>query len=159
MPKTVEKFTKLWYNYLYLAICQRGGGYMALQVNIDNDKIDNFSSGAKAELVKQLEKYGDNIIKESNLIEEAIREDGASTEITSNIVIQAVRKSKVPSKKKHSKTLLLLKIVSWASLLLTGFLFDSNGYEEATGKLIFFVICLIVACVSTVLQFVYEDKE
>lgn len=73
---------------------------MALQVNIDNDKIDNFSIGAKAELVKQLEKYGDNIIKESNLIEEAIREDGASTEITSNIVIQAVRKSKVPSKKK-----------------------------------------------------------
>ena len=159
MPKTVEKFTNLWYNYLYLAICQRGGGYMALQVNIDNDKIDNFSSGAKAELVKQLEKYGDNIIKESNLIEEAIREDGASTEITSNIVIQAVRKSKVPSKKKHDKTLLFLKIVSWASLLLTGFLFDSNGYEEATGKLIVFVICLIVACVSTVLQFVYEDKE
>jgi len=132
---------------------------MALQVNIDNDKIDNFSSGAKAELVKQLEKYGDNIIKESNLIEEAIREDGASTEITSNIVIQAVRKSKVPSKKKHGKTLLFLKIVSWASLLLTGFLFDINGYEEATGKLIVFVICLIVACVSTVLQFVYEDKE
>ena len=132
---------------------------MALQVNIDNDKIDNFSSGAKAELVKQLEKYGDNIIKESNLIEEAIREDGASTEITSNIVIQAVRKSKVPSKKKHGKTLLFLKIVSWASLLLTGFLFDSNGYDEATEKLIVFVICLIVACVSTVLQFVFEDKE
>ncbi|MBE6649618.1 MAG: hypothetical protein E7614_08920 [Ruminococcaceae bacterium] len=132
---------------------------MALQVNIDNEKIDNFSSDAKAELVKQLEKYGDNIIKESNLIEEAIREDGASTEITSNIVIQAVRKSKFPNKKKHSKILLFLKIVSWASLLLTGFLFDSNGYEKATGKLIVFVICLIVACVSTVLQFVYEDKE
>lgn len=132
---------------------------MALQVNIDNDKIDNFSSEAKAELVKQLEKYGDSIIKESNLIEEAIREDGASTEITSNIVIQAVRKNKVPSKKKHGKVLLILKIVSWASLLLTGFLFDGNGYEEAKWKLIFFVICLIVACVSTVLQFVYEDKE
>lgn len=132
---------------------------MALQVDIGIDKIDNFSSGAKAELVKQLEKYGDNIIKESNLIEEAIREDGASTEITSNIVIQAVRKSKVPSQKKHSKTLLLLKIVSWLSLLLTGFLFDSNGYQGATIKLVIFIFFLIVACVSTVLQFVFEDKE
>ena len=132
---------------------------MALQVNIDNDKIDNFSSGAKTELIKQLEKYGDNIIRESNLIEEAIREDGASTEITSNIVIQAVRKSRVPSKKKNNKTLLFIKIISWASLLLTGFLFDSNGYEGAMGKLILFMICLIVSCVSTVLQFVYEDKE
>ena len=103
MPKTVVKITNIWYNYLYLVICQRGGGYMALQVNIDNDKIDNFSSDAKAELVKQLEKYGDNIVKEANLIEEVLREDGASTEITSNIVILAVRKSKVPSKKSIAK--------------------------------------------------------
>lgn len=132
---------------------------MSLQVNIDDNQIDNFSTGAKDELKKQLEKYANNIIKESNLIEEGIREDGANTEITSNIVIQAVRKSRVPSRKKHSTTLLTLKITSWASLLLTGFLFDSNGYEEATGKLILFIFILVVACISTVLQFVYEDKE
>lgn len=132
---------------------------MALQVNIDDSKIDNFSRGAKAELVRQLEKFGDNIIKESNFIEEAIREDGAKTEITSNIVIQAVRKSKLQRNNKHGKSLLFFKIVSWGSLLLTGFLFDSNGYESAIGKLILFVICLIIACISTVLQFVYEDKE
>ena len=132
---------------------------MTLQVNIDDGKIDNFLDSGIAELVKQLEKYGDNIIKESNFIEEAIREDGADTEITSNIVIQAVRKSKFQRNNKHSKPLLIFKIVSWVSLLLTGFLFDSNGYESAIGKLILFVICLIIACISTVLQFVYEDKE
>lgn len=110
---------------------------MALQVNIDNDKVDNFSSEAKTELVRQLEKYRDNIIKESNLIEEVVREDGASMEITSNIVIQAVRKNKVSHKKKPNKTLLIIKIISALSLLVTGFLFDGNGYKDATTKLIF----------------------
>ncbi len=132
---------------------------MPIQIKIEDNKVDNFSRGAKDELKKQLEKYGENIIKESNLIEEAIREDGARTEITGSIVIQAVRKSKVPGKKNHNKLLIFIKILSSLSLLVTGFLFDSNGYDQQTVKLIIFIIILIVACVSTVLQFVIEDKE
>lgn len=45
---------------------------MAVQVNIDDNKIDNFSDGAQTTLKKQMEKYADDIIKEANLIEEAI---------------------------------------------------------------------------------------
>ena len=59
---------------------------MAVQINIDENKIDNFSDGAQTTLKKQMEKYADDIIKEANLIEEAIREDGANTEIRNNIV-------------------------------------------------------------------------
>ena len=73
---------------------------MAVQVNIDDNKIDNFSDGARITLKKQMDKYADDIIKEANLIEEAIREDGANTEITSNIVLQAVRKNKSNLSKK-----------------------------------------------------------
>ena len=68
---------------------------MAVQVNIDDNKIDNFSDGAQTTLKKQMEKYADDIIKEANLIEEAIREDGANTEITSNIVLQLLERIKV----------------------------------------------------------------
>ncbi len=132
---------------------------MSLQVNINDDKINNFSNDAILEFEKQLEKYGDNIIKEANLIEEADRVDGASTEITSNIVLQAVRKNKISNTKKINKTLIVVKIISVFSLLLTGFLFDSSGYKEETVKLVLFIICLIIASVSTVLQFVFEDKE
>ncbi len=63
---------------------------MAVQVNIDDNKIYNFFDSARITLKKQMDKYADDIIKEANLIEEAIREDGANTEITSNIVLQAV---------------------------------------------------------------------
>lgn len=129
---------------------------MALQVNIDNDKIDNFSKEAKVELEKQLEKYCDNIIKESNLVEEGMREGGASTEITSNIVLQAVRRNKVKHNKKPNKFLLITKIVSAISLLISGFLFDEDG---GTVKLVIFLIVFAIACASTVLQFVLEYKE
>lgn len=132
---------------------------MAVQVNIDDNKIDNFSVGAQTTLKKQIEKYADDIIKEANLIEEALREDGASTEITSNNVLQAVRKNKTNHNKKPNKSLLITKIVSSLSLLVTGFLFDSAGYQDNVIKLIAFIICLIVASVSTVLQFVLEDRE
>jgi hypothetical protein len=132
---------------------------VAVQINIVDDKVDNFSDEAQTTLKKQIEKYADDIIKEANLIEEGIREDGASTEITSNIVLQAVRKNKTYHNKKSNKTLLITKIVSALSLLITGFLFDSSGYQNNKMGLIAFVICLIVASVSTVLQFVFEDKE
>ena len=65
-----------------------------IQVNIDEKKVDNFTDQARDKLKEQMGKYADNIIKESNLIEESIREDGAIAEITSTIVMQAVRKSK-----------------------------------------------------------------
>lgn len=130
-----------------------------IQINVDEDEIDNLSSDAQITLTKQIEKYTNDIIKEANLIEEVIREDGASTEITSNIILQAVRKNKTVRNKKSSKSLLITKIVSVFSLLITGFLFDSSGYENNMLGLIAFVISLIVASVSTVLQFIFEDKE
>ena len=132
---------------------------MAVQVNIDDSKIDNFSVGAQTTLKKQIEKYADDIIKEANLIEEALREDGASTEITSNNVLQAVRKNKTNHSRKPNRSLLITKVVSSLSLLVTGFLFDSAGYQDNIIKLIAFIVCLIVASVSTVLQFVLEDRE
>lgn len=131
---------------------------MAVQVNIDENKIDNFSDGAQTTLKKQMEKYADDIIKEANLIEEAIREDGANTEITSNIVLQAVRKNKSSPSKKPDRFLLITKIISSFSLLITGFLFDFSGYQNKV-KLIAFVLCLIIASASTVLKFVLEDRE
>lgn len=132
---------------------------MAIQVNIADEKIDNLTTDAQATLKKQMEKYADDIIKEANLVEEAIREDGASTEITSNIILQAIRRNKNHSSKKSNKLLLIFKIVSALSLLITGFLFDANGYQDNTIRLVLFIIVLAIACVTTVLQFVFEERE
>ena len=127
-----------------------------LQVQITDEQMENMSEKAKEELVSQLSTYAERIIKEANLIEEGNREDGANREITSSIVKQAVRKykSNVPTKKENG--LVVLKVFSAFSLLITGFLFDANGYQDNIIKFILFIIALIVASVSTVLQFVRE---
>lgn len=133
---------------------------MAIQVNIDENKVDNFSNDARTTLKKQLEKYADDIIKEANLIEEILTDDGASIEITSRTILQAARKNETyHGKKKKNVGSVITKTVSALSLLLTGFLFDSTGYQDSTVRFIAFIISLIVACVSTVLQFVLEAKE
>ena len=69
----------------------------------------------------------------------------------------AVKKYKSNKPKKNGMGLIILKLVSCFSLLITGFLFDSNGYQNHFFKLILFVFMLILACVSTVLQLVKEE--
>lgn len=128
-----------------------------IQVNIDEKKVDNFTDQARDTFKEQMGKYADNIIKESNLIEESIREDGANAEITSTIVMQAVRKYKSDTRKKPSNNRWIIRAVSSFSTLITGFLFDVSGYGHNFTKLIFFIICLIIASVSTVIQFVLEE--
>jgi len=136
----------------------KGGSSLAIQVNIDNNKISNLSADAQATLKTQVSKYADDIIKESNLLEEGMREDGANAEITSSIVMLAVHKNKIFRKRKR-KNLLIAKIVSVFSILFTGFLFDSTGYQDDALGLILFIIVLMIACISTVLQFVLEERE
>lgn len=130
-----------------------------IQINIDENKVGNFTDQARDTLKEQMGKYADNIIKESNLIEESIREDGANAEITSTIVIQAVRKSKSDIRKKPRSRRIIIRVVSSFSTLITGFLFDASGYGHNFTKLIFFIIFLIIASVSTAIQIVLEEKE
>lgn len=130
-----------------------------IRVNIDEKKVDNFTDQARDTFKEQMGKYADNIIKESNLIEESIREDGANAEITSTIVIQAVRKSKSDIRKKPRSRRIIIRVVSSFSTLITGFLFDASGYGHNFKKLLFFIIFLIIASVSTAIQIVLEEKE
>ena len=129
---------------------------MSVTIEVDNRQLENMSEEAKVTLNKHVNTYIDNIVKEANLIEEGNREDGAKREITSSIILQAVRKYKNNTPKQKDKWLIALKIISSFSLLIVGFLFDAKGYQDNMGKLIFFIIVLIIACISTVLQFVKE---
>lgn len=127
---------------------------MVLQVEINDEQLENMSEKAKEELVYQLSTYAESIIKEANLIEEGNREGGANQEIISSMVVQAVRKYKNKSPRKKEIGLVVLKTISAFSLLITGFLFDINGYQDNIVNLILFIVVLIVACVSTVLQYI-----
>ena len=106
----------------------------------------------------QVEKYGYEIIKEAKLIEDVLREEGANEEITSNIIIQAVRKKRTKSNSKPKLIGIILKSVSALSMFVAGVLIDSSGYQNKMGKFIAFVIIFSIAAVSTVLSYVYDNE-
>lgn len=130
---------------------------MNINITIDDNILTNLSNGAKNQLNKQTEIYIKELLKEANLIEEGIRENEANSEITSNIIMQAVRKNKNYIEKKTPTWLKICKIVSSISCVITGFLFDINGYQNNAKGLIGFIICFAVACSSTVTMHIKES--
>lgn len=133
---------------------------MPIEVIIEDVHLNNLSNGAKKELKTEVEKFALDIIKESNLLEESIRENGTSENIVnSSIILQVVRRRRMHYHKKRALGLILVKIISSLSLVFTGFLYDSSGYPNDSVKMIAFIVVLVIACVSTVLQFVFGDKE
>ena len=72
---------------------------MEIKYEIADDKVRNFTDSAKNRLQEQSQKYTLEIIDEAEKIENLIRENGASTEITDNIVFQAVRRNRTEKKK------------------------------------------------------------
>lgn len=64
------------------------------------------------------------------MVEEGIREEGANSEITSNIVLQAVRKNKNFTRKRPNIQLVIIKIIYYFSTLLVDFLFDESEYPN-----------------------------
>ena len=59
---------------------------MEIKYKIADDKVCNFTESAKRRLQEQSEKYTLEVISEAEKVEKLVRENGASTEITDNIL-------------------------------------------------------------------------
>ena len=72
-----------------------------MQINFDlsETELTHFSQDAKNRLTEQARQYTLEIISEANKVEEMLRENGASQEITESIVVQAIRRNKTARKK------------------------------------------------------------
>lgn len=128
-----------------------------MEINIKDDLLVDFSGNAKDKLKERTVAYAEELIKEARLLEEGQREDGAKTEITSNIITRAAMvKRTIGIEKKEPTWLKICKIVSVISCAMAGFFFDPNGYTDKLAMLIAFIVFFAVACVSTVLMFIKE---
>lgn len=127
-----------------------GGGILEIKYEIADDKIRNFTDSAKSRLQEQSQKYTLEIISEAEKVEELIRENGASTEITDNIIFQAVRRNKT-EKKKSIKTI-LVRIVAEILLFVSGLMFIPEMFitTENTFNLGYFVVFALVTLIALV---------
>lgn len=129
---------------------------MEIKYEIADDKIRNFTDSAKSRLQEQAQKYTLEIISEAEKVEEFIRENGASTEITDNIIFQAVRRNKT-EKKKSIKTI-LIRIAAEILLFVSGLMFipemfitPENNFN--LGYFFVFAIVTLTALVATIVTY------
>lgn len=123
---------------------------MEIKYEIADDKVRNFTDSAKNRLQEQSQKYTVDIISEAERIEELIRENGASTEITDNIIFQAVRRNKTGKKK--SIKIILIRIAAELLLFVSGLMFIPEMFitSENTFNLGYFVVFAIVTLIALV---------
>lgn len=129
---------------------------MEIKYEIADDKIRNFTDSAKSRLQEQSQKYTLEIISEAEKVEELIRENGASTEITDNIIFQAVRRNKT-EKKKSTKTI-LIRIAAELLLFVSGLMFIPEMFITAKntlnlGYFAAFAIVTLIALVATIVTY------
>lgn len=130
-----------------------------MNFNIDDTNLANLSNGAKSKLQEQTQEYANELLKEAALIEEGDRQEGANSEITSNIIMRAVRvrRNRNLIERKTPKWLIVCKFISTVSWVISGFLFDPSGYQDNFAGLISFIICFAIACISTAFE-LFKEK-
>lgn len=132
---------------------------MQFNIDIDDNSLNKLTSGAVDSLQKEMKKYANGIIKEAVLIEEGERREGATSEITSNIIQKAIisKKNKNTVSIKKKLGLKICKILNTIICLMTGFLFDLSGYQNNLIGLILFIVSFAIVCILTVVIVIMEE--
>lgn len=132
-----------------------------MQINFDlsDAELTHFSQGAKNRLTEQAKQYTLEIISEANKVEEMLRENGASQEITESIVVQAIRRNKTVKKKNIGA--IILKILSEILLFISGLLFLPDMFikSDNTLNMPYFIFFLLLITISLILTIIMHFKD
>lgn len=132
---------------------------MQINFNLSDAELTHFSQGAKNRLSNQARQYTLEIISEANKVEELLRENGASQEITESIVVQAIRRNKTVRKK--NVRVIILKILSEIFLFISGLLFLPDMFinSDSTLNMPYFIFFLLLIAVSLILTIITHFKD
>ncbi len=132
-----------------------------MQINFDlsETELTHFSQDAKNRLTEQARQYTLEIISEANKVEEMLRENGASQEITESIVVQAIRRNKTARKKNIG--IIILKILSEILLFISGLLFLPDKFinSDSTLNMPYFIFFLLLITISLILTIIMHFKD
>ena len=132
---------------------------MQIQFNLSDTELAHFSQGAKNRLTEQAKQYTLEVISEANKVEEMLRENGASQEITESIVVQAIRRNKTVRKKNIGA--IVLKILSEILLFISGLLFLHDMFikSDNTLNMPYFIFFLLLITISLILTIIMHFKD
>lgn len=129
---------------------------MRIEFEIPDEKVQHFTDDAKTRLIEQTKKYSIDVIYEAERIEDFFRENGASHEITDNIIFQAVRRNKTTKKKRVRDV--LIRIAAELLLFIAGIMFIPEKFVTEAGStniwyLIAFIVVTLTAFISTIITY------
>ena len=122
---------------------------MKLEIDIPDEKVQNFSQEAKTELKKQSNRIAVEITDEASRIEEGRRLPETNSEITQSNVREAATQPRMIVQRKKSLTSKIIQAVAFISTLIAGNLLDPSKFTE-TNHVFLFVLVLFVAIGTTV---------
>ena len=123
---------------------------MEIKYDIDDSKLASFTDEAKLKLIEHSRKHTLDVIDEAEKVEASLREYGATSEITGNIVFQSVRKIRNHPIKKFKWVIVLLKILSELLLFIAGCLFNQDNFANDTAQFYWFCGVFFVAVILTI---------
>lgn len=132
---------------------------MRIEVDIEDSKLQNLSSTAKLEIVKEGKIYLEELLDEASRIEESRRTASANAEITAAIINDAVIFAKrYGIKKKSVKRPIWIQILLYISSVLTGGLFQIDKFQNVL-FLISFLVAFFISIAAAVYLIFIEAKN
>lgn len=121
---------------------------MEIKYEIPDDKVRSFTGGAKKRLCEQAKTFTIEIVNEAEKVEGLIRENGATVEITENIVFQAIRRNKT-GKKKNVK-IIVMRVFADLFLFVSGLMFIPEMFitSDKTLNITYFIGYIIVTLIA-----------
>ncbi|MCQ1546888.1 hypothetical protein NN761_15070 [Bacteroides clarus] len=131
---------------------------MNIRFNISDDRVINFSSGAKTELINQSHRMAEEIVDEASRIEASRRISDTGSEVTQSNVKEAATQPKMIISKKKSLKTKILQLIAFVSTLVTGSLLDTEKFKE-TDHVVWFVVMSFIAIGTTVYLTFNQDNN
>lgn len=131
---------------------------MRIEFNISDDKIVNFSQGAKTELTQQSNRIAEEIVDEASRIEASRRISDTNSEVTQSNVKEAATQPRMIFTKKKSWTSKIIQGVAFISSLAAGGLLDIDKFKEGSHVVCFIVVLFIAIAATVYLIFNQENN-
>lgn len=131
---------------------------MKIEFDISDDKIVNFSLGAKNELVHQSQRIASDIVDEASRIEASRRIYDTNSEVTQSNVIEAANQPRMMVVKKKTWWTKIVQIASFISSLIMGSLLDTDKFKDVS-HVIWFIIMTFIAIGTTIYVTFNQDNN
>ena len=123
---------------------------MKIEIEILDEKVQNFSQEAKTELQRQSNRVAEEIVDEAGRIEASRRLPETKSEVTQSNVKEAATQPRMIVAKKKSWWTKIIQLVAFISTLFLGSLLDTEKFNTGGNHVFWFIVTSFVAIGTTI---------